>query len=173
MPIIKKHPVNIEGAPAHHLRKCFFMERQLQFIREATVDVQPSWCDIKLLRGVYVVPVLIMQGHTSQQEKYGPSNAHQITLIETLRCCDDLAHLYTMMSPFHLKWLRTVCMVQRAKAAIFSNEGFIYQRMGKQNQTGRDVLIHRKIKDIPVCGEKATRIQLTCGPRRDGERRSN
>lgn len=53
-------------------------------------------------------------------------------------------------------------MVQRAKAAIFSNEGFIHQRMRKQNQTGRDVLIHRKIKDIPVCGEKATRIQLRC-----------
>ena len=58
-----------------------------------------------------------------------------------------------MRSSFHLKMVFKVCIVWRAEAAVTSGEGFIYQRPGNQNQTGRNILINSRIKDILVLGE--------------------
>lgn len=56
------------------------MERQLLFIREAALNVQPNTLmGHKAAAWLTCDPDIIMQGHTSQQE-YGPSNAHQMSI---------------------------------------------------------------------------------------------
>lgn len=53
---------------------------------------------------------------------------------------------------FSFKLVFKVSIVWRAKVAVSSGKGFIYQRPGNQNQTGRGILINSRIKDILVLG---------------------
>ena len=94
-----------------------------------------------------------MQGHTRPSRRNVVHTAHQMHIWEgDVEMRLSFWAFTSREVIFSFKMVFKVCIVWRAEAAVSSGEGFIYQRPGNQNQTGRNILIYSRVKDILVLG---------------------